>query len=126
MVVEDEFGAAEVLMAALEDEGYRVVLAANGRQALDRLAEAHPDLIVADYMMPIMDGAALALAVRSDPAYRHVPIIITSAVGEQAIRQRFTDYQAYLRKPFGVDELVQSVRKLAVPAAGDRSAAEEL
>ena len=125
MVVEDEFGAAEVLMAALEDEGYRVVLAANGRQALDRLAEAHPDLIVADYMMPIMDGAALALAVRSDPAHGHVPIIITSAVGEQAIRQRFTDYQAYLRKPFGVDELVQSVRKLVVPA-GDRSAAEEL
>ncbi len=112
LVVEDEFGAADVLMAALEDEGYRVVLAANGRQALDRIGEAQPDLIVADYMMPIMDGAAMGQALREDPAYRTLPIVITSAVGEQAIRQRFDDFQGYLRKPFRVDDLLRTVGRL--------------
>lgn len=112
LVVEDEFGAADVLMTALEDEGYRVVLAANGRQALERIAQARPDLIVADYMMPIMDGAAMALALRADPAWQAVPIVITSAVGEQAIRQRFEDFQGYLRKPFRVDDLLRTVGRL--------------
>lgn len=112
LVVEDEFGAAEVLMTALEDEGYRVVLAANGRQALERLEESEPDLIVADYMMPIMDGAAMGAAVRAHPDHRDIPIIMTSAVGEAAVRQRFADFQAYLRKPFRIDELLQTVRRL--------------
>jgi CheY-like chemotaxis protein len=112
LVVEDEFGAADVLMAALEDEGYRVVLAANGRQALERLDEARPDLIIADYMMPIMDGAAMGLAVRENPAWREIPIIFTSAVGEHQVRQRFDGFQAFLRKPFRTDDLLLTVRKL--------------
>lgn len=112
LVVEDEFGAADVLMAALEDEGYRVVLAANGRQGLERLEEAQPDLIIADYMMPIMDGAAMGQAVRRNPAYRNIPIIITSAVGEAPIRQHFSGFEAYLRKPFRIDDLLVSVKRL--------------
>lgn len=112
LIVEDEFGAADVLMTAFEDEGYRVVLAANGRQALDRISAAHPDIIVADYMMPIMDGAAMGQALRNDPDHRNVPIVITSAVSEQSIRQRFDDFQAFLRKPFSVDDLLVTVREL--------------
>jgi len=112
LVVEDEFGAAEVLMAALEDEGYRVVLAANGRQALERMAEARPDLILADYMMPIMDGAAMGHAIRGSAEYRDIPIIMTSAVSEAPIRQHFDGFQAYLRKPFRIDDLLATVKRL--------------
>jgi CheY-like chemotaxis protein len=112
LVVEDEFGAADVLMTALEDEGYRVVLAANGRQGLERLAEIHPDLIIADFMMPIMDGAAMARAVRADPDLRAIPIVMTSAVTEEAVRQQFSDFQVFLRKPFRVDELMEIVSRL--------------
>jgi CheY-like chemotaxis protein len=112
LVVEDEFGAADVLMAALEDEGYRVVLAANGRQALERLAEARPDLVVADYMMPIMDGAAMGHAIRGNAGYQDIPIIMTSAVGEAPIRQHFSGFQAYLRKPFRIDDLLATVKQL--------------
>jgi CheY-like chemotaxis protein len=115
LVVEDEFGAADVLMTALEDEGYRVVLAANGRQALERLAEIRPDLIIADFMMPIMDGAAMARVVRGDPEKRAIPIVMTSAVSEQAMRQQFNDFQVFLRKPFRVNELLEIVGRLLPP-----------
>lgn len=117
LVVEDEFGAADVLMTALEDEGYRVVVAANGRQGMERIAEVRPDLIISDYMMPIMDGAAMARAVRDDPDLRDIPIIITSAVAEAQVRLRFAGFNAFLRKPFRVHDLLELVRKL-LPGAG--------
>lgn len=115
LVVEDEFGAADVLMAALEDEGYRVVLAANGRQGLERLAETRPDLIIVDYMMPIMDGVAMARTVRENPDYAAIPIVMTSAVTEQAVRQQFNDFRVFLRKPFRVNELLEIVGRLLRP-----------
>lgn len=116
LVVEDEFGAADVLMTALEDEGYRVVLAANGRQGLERLAEVRPDLIIADFMMPIMDGATMGLAVRAKAEWSEIPIVMTSAVGESAVRKQFGGFQAFLRKPFRVDELLVIVSKLLGPS----------
>ena len=112
LVVEDEFGVAEVVMTALEDEGYRVVLAANGRQALDRLSEAQPDLIIADFMMPIMDGAAMGKAVRSSPEFKDVPFIMTSAVSEASVRERWDGFQAFLRKPFRIQELLDAVTRV--------------
>lgn len=102
LLVEDEFGIAGVLTLLLEDEGYRVLAAANGRQALDHLAETRPDLVVTDFMMPLMDGATLGAAMRADPAYRDIPIIMMSAVPEAALRQRFDGYTAFLRKPFAI------------------------
>jgi CheY-like chemotaxis protein len=112
LVVEDEFGAADVLMTTLEDEGFRVVVAANGREGLERMAEVRPHLIISDFMMPIMDGAAMARAVRDDPDLRHIPIIITSAVAEAQVRLRFAGFNAFLRKPFRLQDLLEVVRKL--------------
>ncbi len=63
LVVEDEFAIAELLEMVLADEGYRVLMAANGRQGLQRLAEGpRPDLVISDYMMPILDGADMLQA----------------------------------------------------------------
>lgn len=102
LLVEDEFGIAGVLTVLLEDEGYRVLSAANGRQALSRLAEVRPDLVVTDFMMPLLDGAALGEALRADPALKDIPIIMMSAVPEAAVRMRFDGYTAFLRKPFPI------------------------
>nr|WP_246513026.1 response regulator [Azospirillum picis] len=103
-MVEDEFGIAAVLGSILEEEGYRVLVAANGRQALNRLAEeaVAPDLVVTDFMMPVLDGIGLARALRADPAWQDIPIIMMSAVPELTVKRDFTDYVAYLRKPFSV------------------------
>ena len=112
LVVEDEFGVADVVVTALEDEGYRVLVAANGRQGMERLADTTPDLIILDFMMPIMDGAAMGKAVRAMDGLASLPIIMTSAVGEAAVKERFADFQAFLRKPFRIQELLQTVEKL--------------
>src|SRR5690606_23937872 len=67
LVVEDEYALAGLLRDMLQEEGYAVVLASNGSQALEQLAETRPDLILSDVMMPGMDGRALTRALRTDP-----------------------------------------------------------
>jgi CheY-like chemotaxis protein len=109
LIVDDEVGGIDVLAGALEDEGFRVFTAANGRRGLERLAENKPDLVISDFMMPLMNGAAMAHAMRADPAYRDIPIIMTSAATESAVRERFDGYQAFLRKPFRVAALIDAI-----------------
>jgi CheY-like chemotaxis protein len=100
LVVDDEFGVAEVLQSILEDEGYRVATAINGKQALIRLREVTPDLIMLDYMMPIMDGTQTVAAIRGEPAFKNIPVIMMSSLEEAAVRETCTEYDAFLRKPF--------------------------
>jgi len=115
LVVDDEFGTVEVLVAALEDAGYRVLTAANGRRALERLEENKPDLVVSDFMMPLMDGAALVGAIRSNPQFRDIPVIMMSAAPETALRKQVDGYEAFLRKPFRVPALLELIASLLNP-----------
>jgi len=115
LVVDDEFGTVEVLVAALEDAGYRVLTAANGRRALERLEENKPDLVVSDFMMPLMDGAALVRAIRSNPQFRDIPVIMMSAAPETALRKHVDGYEAFLRKPFRVPALLELIASLLNP-----------
>ena len=117
LVVDDEFGAIEVVTTALEDEGYRVLSAANGRHGLERLSEGTVDLVVIDFMMPLLDGTAMARAMREDPVHRNIPIIMMSAVGESIVRERFDGYAAFLRKPFRLNALVEAVHRILAPSA---------
>ena len=112
LVVDDEFGVAEVLQSILEDEGYRVVTAINGKQALTRLGEHAPDLIMLDYMMPIMDGTQALAAIRNDTAFKKIPVIMMSSLEEAAVRETCTDYDSFLRKPFRAMAVVRLVADL--------------
>lgn len=119
LVVDDEFGTVEVLVAALEDAGYRVLTAANGRRALERIEENKPDLVVSDFMMPLMDGATLVQAMHSNPEYRDIPVIMMSAAPEAALRKHLDGYAAFLRKPFRLQallELISAIFARAEPA----------
>lgn len=120
LIVEDEFAIADLLEMALTDEGYRVLLAANGRQGLQRLAEGpRPDLVISDYMMPILDGAGLLQAMRETEAQRDIPCIVISSMPEANVRERIKGYAAFVRKPFQLAALVQLVaRVLSVPRLG--------
>jgi two-component system phosphate regulon response regulator PhoB len=111
LVVEDEFGSAEILQLILEVEGYRVVLAANGVEALQRTKDASFDLVLADFMMPIMNGAQLGRALRESPSLAHVPIVMMSAAEEVEVRRQFSDYDAFLQKPYRIDELLPLLAK---------------
>lgn len=115
LVVEDEFGVADLIATALEDEGFRVLKAAHGAQGLDRLADERPDLIISDYMMPIMDGPRFAAKLRDSPEYSSIPIVMMSAMPEGSVRQRFAGYAAFVQKPFRLTEIIDAVTRLLEP-----------
>jgi CheY-like chemotaxis protein len=118
LIVDDESGVLEVLEYILSDLGYSVLSALNGRDALAQLKEIKPDLIMVDLMMPVMDGAALLKALRGDPAYCAIPVILTSALPEQTVREKCSGYEAFLRKPYKSEKLLEVISGLLGPTAG--------
>lgn len=123
LVVDDELANAEVLSLILQDEGYRVYCASNGRQALDKVAELRPDLVILDFMMPVMNGAEMGRTLRAAPATSHIPILMNSSLQEDAVREHFTGYDAFLRKPYNVDAVLRLIQELlaAHPGTGKPS-----
>jgi len=112
LIVDDEPDVADVLAGALQDEGYRVIWASNGVEGLKCLRQGPVDLIVCDHMMPFMDGMTMCRQVRNDPEYRRRHIVIVSVMDEAAIKDEFTAYQGYLRKPFRRAALLDMVAAL--------------
>ncbi|GAA0258174.1 MULTISPECIES: response regulator [Pseudomonas] len=112
LVVDDEYLIADILGFALEDEGFMVVTASNGRKALDVLERERPSLIITDFMMPVMDGQQLAEAVRALPSVNHLPIILMSGAQAHIGMERSDLFDAVLAKPFKIDLIVAEVRRL--------------
>ncbi|MGC4060279.1 MAG: response regulator [Aquabacterium sp.] len=112
LIVDDELSNAEVLGLILEEEGYRVYCAANGRHGLERIPEVRPDLVVLDMMMPIMDGAEMGAALRASSDGATIKILMTSSLQESAVRARFDGYDAFIRKPFKIDEALAMIAGL--------------
>jgi CheY-like chemotaxis protein len=119
LVVDDEVGIATLLEDVLQDEGYRVLTASNGRQALERIATEKPDLILSDFMMPMMDGAALVSALAGSPDLTSIPVVLMSSLPEAAIAERCNGHAAFLRKPFSIFDVVEIIAKL-IPKSGTR------
>jgi len=111
LVVDDEFSVAEVLQSVLADAGHEVVTAVNGGQGLALLGKRRPDLVLLDFMMPIMDGPAMLKAMKEDPAYRNVPAVVMSSLPESAVAEAASGmYAAFLRKPFKLAAVIDTVR----------------
>ncbi|HEY0709258.1 MAG TPA: response regulator [Polyangia bacterium] len=109
LVVDDEFGIVEALSALLTDEGYHVLSALNGRQGLEKLLQTRPDVILVDFMMPVMDGPGLIAALHApdaDPTLANIPVILMSAVPEAVVRRACSGFVAFLRKPFDAHDLL--------------------
>ncbi len=114
MVVEDEAALVTMLRYNLEKEGYRVCEAMDGEEALTVLAERSPDLVVLDWMLPIMSGIEVCRQIRRKPRTRDLPVIMLTARGEEGdkIRGLNTGADDYLTKPFSLPELMARVRAL--------------
>lgn len=112
LVVDDEFGIAEVLDTLLTGEGHRVVTAHNGRRALEQLAQARPDAVLLDYMMPVLDGVGVMRAVQADPALAGLPVVFMSSLPEAAISEHVSGYAAFLRKPFRIAEVLGALGRV--------------
>ncbi|OXT00449.1 phosphate regulon transcriptional regulatory protein PhoB [Notoacmeibacter marinus] len=113
LVVEDEPAQREVLRYNLVAEGFDVVLAETGDEALEHLAESQPDLVVLDWMLPGPSGIEICRQIKSGRDSRNTPVIMLSARTEEGDRVRGLDIGAddYITKPFSVAELIARIRK---------------
>ena len=114
LVVEDEFAIAKLLGDVLDEEGYRVLIASNGKQALELAKSTEPDLVLTDYMMPVMDGAALIQAM-ANTSLSKVPIVMMSSMPEQALADRCGGYVHFIRKPFSIFQVIEAVARFTSP-----------
>ena len=111
LVVDDSEDAQELFRASLEQAGYEVIAARDGKDALEQLERAHaPGLIIVDLLMPVMDGMELIDVLRSDPRLAHVPVLVVSAV--DVPRNVRLPETRYLRKPFRSIELLTNIEEL--------------
>ena len=112
LVVDDSITVRRVTQRLLQREGYRVAMAADGLQALERLQEERPAVVLSDIEMPRMDGFDLARNIRSDPRLSDLPIVmITSRIaGKHREHAKELGVDHYLGKPYSEDELMNLVR----------------
>ena len=123
LVVEDEYGNAEILQLLLEAEGYRVAVASNGQEALDILQNGEkPSLILSDFMMPVMNGGELGQALSQDRALSQIPFIFMSGTSQDIVRRAFSGYDAFLVKPIEFDSLLLVVKRLLAQGQAPRAA----
>lgn len=115
LVVEDNKASALVLRVNLERNGYQVHVAGDGRAALDALG-AHPDvdLVISDIMMPEMDGLALIAAMRQNPAWEHVPVVVASAIADvDTVKQAAAlGIRHFIVKPVNIPLLLRQVEDI--------------
>jgi len=112
LVVDDDPDILDALSEILEVEGYEVQRARNGREALQRLEHAPPDLVLLDLMMPVMDGWEFARSL--DPDARP-PIIVLSADRNVSVKAQEIGALGWLAKPFELSELLAVVRRAIPP-----------
>ncbi|WP_422843850.1 Hpt domain-containing protein [Acidovorax sp. M2(2025)] len=119
LVVDDSITVRRVTQRLLQREGYRVALAADGLQALERLQEERPTVVLSDIEMPRMDGFDLARNIRADGALRDLPIImITSRIAEKHREHAMElGVNHYLGKPYSDEELLSLIQHYARAAA---------
>ncbi|MCX7567678.1 phosphate regulon transcriptional regulator PhoB [Sulfitobacter sp. F26169L] len=112
LLVEDERAQREVLSYNLEAEGFNVRCAENGEDALLMIEEALPDLVVLDWMMPLMSGIEVCRQIKTRDDTRHIPVIMLSARSEDVDKVRGLDTGAddYVIKPYSISELMARVR----------------
>ncbi len=125
LVVEDEAALATMLRYNLEKQGFRVEEAADGQEALMRIAEMRPDLVLLDWMLPALSGIEVCRQIRRRPQTRDLPVIMVTARSEDqdAVRGLNTGADDYITKPFNIEFLLARMRALlrrtgAVPAKG--------
>ena len=126
LIVEDEAALMTMLRYNLEKQGFRVEEAGDGEEALTRINELKPDMVLLDWMLPHLSGIEVCRQIRRRPATRELPVIMITARSEDqdAVRGLNTGADDYVTKPFSTEALVARMRALmrrsnTVPAKGE-------
>jgi CheY-like chemotaxis protein len=109
LIVDDESDLVDASTMALEAEGHAVHAVTGGELALDSARQAHPELVLLDWVMPGCDGGAVLAQLRGDGTTACIPVLVMSALPDGAARARAAGANAFLRKPFDAEELAQAV-----------------
>ena len=114
LVVDDEIYIVHILDFSLGIEGYEVMTALDGEQALAKVAQDRPDLIVLDIMMPKLDGYETCKALKQNPATHDIPVILLSAKGRNVDQKVGFEVGAddYITKPFSPRKLVERINAI--------------
>lgn len=114
LAVDDEVHILRLVQVNLERQGFTVVTASDGKEALEKVASEKPDLVVLDVMMPYMDGFEVLQNLRRSPLTRELPVIMLTAKAQDA--DVFKGWQSgvdlYLTKPFNPMELISFVKRI--------------
>jgi CheY-like chemotaxis protein len=106
LVVDDDEAILFMLRDILEDEGYHVLTAADGRAAFALAVDAQPSLILTDLMMPHLDGRGLLGRLRAKTETARIPVVLLSAAGQAQVDEGFA---AFIAKPFDIDALLTTI-----------------
>jgi two-component system alkaline phosphatase synthesis response regulator PhoP len=119
LLVDDDEDFVEATKLILESKSYDVTVAHDGKEGLKKVETEHPNLIILDVMMPNMDGYEVCAQLKSDPTYKHIPILLLTAVGEAISTTKYTkemgmkiQAEDYIPKPVEPIELVERVENL--------------
>lgn|SRR5574341_1131725 len=114
ITIDDEPPIRSLIRHALRQEDYEVIEAKDGSEGLEKIRRELPDLIVLDFVMPVMNGAETLKAIRSDPQMAHLPVLLLTGVKDVArLKPLLEDPRNdFLEKPFLVETLKERVRKL--------------
>lgn len=106
LIVDDEFDLTSTFALLFQLNGFETLTANHGQHALELIRERVPDIILSDYMMPVMDGIQLSQQVRANPATAQIPIILMSAI-PQAQELIDLTFSAFIQKPFQFKNLLE-------------------
>jgi circadian clock protein KaiC len=120
VIVDDEFGLAELIAEVLADRDYATAIAINGELGLALMRERRPDLVLLDLMMPVLTGKEMLRQMRADPTLADIPVVIMTALPGAVPADELPGHQAVLQKPFTPERLFEVVRDGLRTTAGAR------
>ncbi len=122
LFVEDEPSIIATVSKRLELSGFEVVVAEDGQDGLAKAHTVQPDLIILDIRLPKLDGLAVCRQLKSDPRYRHIPIVIWTVQANQKERDLASQYgaDAYILKPADSKEMIRRIQALLADSPQDR------
>ena len=113
LIVDDEVDLVETVRFPLEIEGYHVLVAYNGEDALNQARKENPDMILLDLMLPKMDGYKVCRLLKYDERYKHIPILMLTAKtqAKDIVIGMKTGADEYITKPFDINYLMKKVKE---------------
>ena len=115
LIADDEPDVLELLKKGLSAEGYSVLVADNGREALTKAREKHPDLVILDVLMPDISGGSVGLTLQEDPRTKDIPVIFLSCTfSEDGKHRKGPLFAGHMRlpKPYDMEQLLAAVRQM--------------